>query len=344
MPPPLASHSPMSNELHRTIWYPGAIVSSKSFQPLPKQTAGTSIEMVQASWQIVRMMCFFECGTSIVYHETNFGFWRFELRVTDLRMNRPFFFHASVLLFLTLTPACDKARAQYVDVFLAGEVEFNQIGSGILGQVSSGDLATLSFQVDPVDFMDGPNFPTRGYAILDETFMLAFGDGEVVMLQSPTPSTSYFVLRNNDPAVDGFFISTNVKNPIGVPLDQVGVIDQFRNNFSVTFVGETLGSLDILEAVGNYDFAGLTVFNWTIDDGPFNAMGIVFSELFVSLGGDCDFELGDVNNDGLVDILDVAPFVDALLLGDPNCAADINGDGFVDLLDVEPFVKILIGG
>ena len=53
--------------------------------------------------------------------------------------------------------------------------------------------------------------------------------------------------------------------------------------------------------------------------------------------------VGDVNGDGVVDLLDVAPFVDLILGGgfDPN--ADVNGDGVVDLLDVAPFVD-LIGG
>ena len=54
--------------------------------------------------------------------------------------------------------------------------------------------------------------------------------------------------------------------------------------------------------------------------------------------------LGDVNCDGEVNLLDVAPFVDLLIGGGFEPKADINQDGFVDLLDVSPFVKILTGG
>ena len=51
--------------------------------------------------------------------------------------------------------------------------------------------------------------------------------------------------------------------------------------------------------------------------------------------------IGDVNLDGSVNLLDVAPFIDLLETGDFQAEADINGDGSVDLLDVAPFVDLL---
>ena len=55
--------------------------------------------------------------------------------------------------------------------------------------------------------------------------------------------------------------------------------------------------------------------------------------------------IGDVNCDGEVNLLDVAPFVD-ILTGDApfNAKADIDQSGSVDLLDVNPFVLLLTGG
>ncbi len=53
---------------------------------------------------------------------------------------------------------------------------------------------------------------------------------------------------------------------------------------------------------------------------------------------------GDLNDDGNVDLLDVAPFVNAIIAGSFVCEADINEDGNVDLVDVAPFVDILNGG
>ncbi len=56
------------------------------------------------------------------------------------------------------------------------------------------------------------------------------------------------------------------------------------------------------------------------------------------------FELGDVNRDGRVNLLDVQPFVDLLTTGGFQVEADINQNGVVSLLDVDPFVALLAGG
>ena len=56
------------------------------------------------------------------------------------------------------------------------------------------------------------------------------------------------------------------------------------------------------------------------------------------------FLLGDVNGDMVVDLLDVAPFVNLLSNNGFQPEADINMDGVVDLLDVNPFVKLLSAG
>lgn len=61
---------------------------------------------------------------------------------------------------------------------------------------------------------------------------------------------------------------------------------------------------------------------------------------------------GDLNCDGSVDLVDVGPFITALLDPSeyekqyPDCDinnADINIDGSVDLKDVEPFIELLLG-
>ncbi len=53
--------------------------------------------------------------------------------------------------------------------------------------------------------------------------------------------------------------------------------------------------------------------------------------------------MGDVDGDGFVNLLDVAPFIDLLASGDYNPLADGNSDGEVNLLDVQPFVDLLAG-
>ena len=54
--------------------------------------------------------------------------------------------------------------------------------------------------------------------------------------------------------------------------------------------------------------------------------------------------LGDINCDGVVNLLDVGPFVDLIANGLFSAKADFDGDGSVNLLDVGPFVDALSGG
>jgi len=51
--------------------------------------------------------------------------------------------------------------------------------------------------------------------------------------------------------------------------------------------------------------------------------------------------LGDVNMDGIVNFLDISPFIVILTAGDFQAEADINQDGFVNFLDIAPFIGIL---
>ena len=54
-----------------------------------------------------------------------------------------------------------------------------------------------------------------------------------------------------------------------------------------------------------------------------------------------EFILGDINGDGLVNLLDVQPFVQLLSSGNFQVEADINCDATVNLLDVAPFIDLL---
>ena len=74
--------------------------------------------------------------------------------------------------------------------------------------------------------------------------------------------------------------------------------------------------------------------------GPFNLADIAFELQDVS----CDFALGDINQDGEINLLDVNPFIELLGNNTFQCEGDVNGDGTVNLLDVEPFVSLVGGG
>lgn len=54
--------------------------------------------------------------------------------------------------------------------------------------------------------------------------------------------------------------------------------------------------------------------------------------------------LGDINNDGEVDVTDVVELIDMVLAGIYDPAGDINGDGEVDVTDVVELIDIVLAG
>ena len=115
----------------------------------------------------------------------------------------------------------------------------------------------------------------RGYA-LDLTSFNMTVDGRPVPIDNPQPfGPAYFVLRNNDPMVDGFVLSRNIDVPQPVGVHIPGLAPAHDLDFLATYPGTTLPSLDILDAVGSYDLTGLSVFNWTI--GRFGNAGAEYN-------------------------------------------------------------------
>ena len=56
------------------------------------------------------------------------------------------------------------------------------------------------------------------------------------------------------------------------------------------------------------------------------------------------YQSGDVNQDGILNILDIVQMVNLVLNSEYNITADVNEDGSVDILDVVMMVNILVGG
>ena len=55
-----------------------------------------------------------------------------------------------------------------------------------------------------------------------------------------------------------------------------------------------------------------------------------------------DLLLGDINSDGLVNILDVVQLVNIVLLNQFESLADINSDDLVNILDIVQLVNIIL--
>ena len=168
--------------------------------------------------------------------------------------------HGLVLICMViLAPAVQGAT---VTVTATGTVIFNGVSNPPISGVGSGESATMSFNVDSNNFVDGVPGDTRGYVIDESSFSLAFSGGVSVGLANPFPAgqTPYFTLVDGFPVSDGFFVSTSAVSPGGVPLDQ----SPLNANLELGYDGSTLSSLNILDAVGDYNFTGLTRFGFNL--------------------------------------------------------------------------------
>lgn len=106
-------------------------------------------------------------------------------------------------------------------------------------------------------------------------------------------------------------------------------------------VGATTSEL-IANVVGN----PFELFELKSSEGVADLAGLDFNQYeagiaTVTIGA--NITSGDLNGDGMVDLTDVSPFVDALASGEYSVAADVNLDGQVNLLDVGPLVELLGG-
>ena len=74
--------------------------------------------------------------------------------------------------------------------------------------------------------------------------------------------------------------------------------------------------------------------------------GVGFEQITLTIDGDggLDDGHGDVNLDGIVNFLDIAPFINVLSSGGSpaeESQADCSGDGVVSFLDISPFIQAL---
>lgn len=188
----------------------------------------------------------------------------------------------AVLCLLLLTAPL--ATAEVVTVNIIGTVEYNLVGSGDFANVNPGDPVEVSFTVDSNDFINSPTFPVRSYKV--QTYSLTMGSVTAALNPTPTNGIPYFGVRDNDPAVDGFYFTRDGGDfPAGWQLDEpanVAGTRYFEQRFNVTYEGTRLSSLDILGAVGNYDYTGLSVFGFAVDDLGFDPIGIEFVMMTIS--------------------------------------------------------------
>ncbi len=178
------------------------------------------------------------------------------------------------------------AHAASVKVEIFGVIEYNQIKNGSLAKtiVHAGDAASISFLLDSNVYMNDPDgLPTRGYSIDQPSFTATFGPSSLGLANPFPAGDPMFILRNNDPAADGFFLSTGTAWDAPLAMSEDGFFGPLGCHFAVGYLGDTLTSLDITDAVGTYDYDGLTNFYWSTDDGGMDPMWINIDHMTISL-------------------------------------------------------------
>ena len=189
---------------------------------------------------------------------------------------------------------------------------FNNPGTAILP-----DLLTL--QVDPVS--------GAGQIINNTGIDLTFDFYKVTSAGGSLDTTGWSSL--GDQAIDAW--------------EEAGLSD--ANTLGETsLTGETILTAGSVLALGN-------VYDETVDvqDLHFTFRNLTGGSSSL-LAGNIEYVtissvlLGDVNLDGIVDTLDIQPFVDLLAGGGFQAEADIDENGVVDTLDIQPFVDIVSGG
>ena len=141
-----------------------------------------------------------------------------------------------------------------------------------------------------------------------------------------------------------------------VPQSAMPVFDINRINFSAAWTGSVTTQLPnenrtrliipVVEAGEEPDPNNRGLFDSATIDGE-AAINADFST--VQFGASVIHNiplLGDVNRDGLVNFLDIAPFIQRLSFSPSGfrIEADLNRDGITNFLDISPFIQVLAGG
>ncbi|MEI7658584.1 MAG: GC-type dockerin domain-anchored protein [Phycisphaerae bacterium] len=247
--------------------------------------------------------------------------------------------------FAALSMAALDAHADRVRVTITGTVESASFSRGPFVSARAGQRATAVFEVDSNAFRDSAQYPVRGYTIDPASLTLTVGTGSTGM-RSPLPagSTPLFVLRDNDPAVDGFYITSGIlEYPGSIPLNS-GSTTSMSMTFSRGFdVGTILRSRNILDAApGRWGFEHIASYDWSVGMQGAAPMMLTYETIAIDNLTNPPRCPADYNQDGGVDGADVeAFFVD---WQDGLLPADVNQDGGVDGADVQTFFTLWAAG
>ena len=199
------------------------------------------------------------------------------------------------------------------------------------GGISGSGREIIAFEIE----QDGTLSPIQGAQSPGQSpkVIALTGDGNILVAGHGSDSTVQSFLRDPKSGTimpSGFFYDVGSQGNLG----------------DLVITGNRMFVTD--ESTSDDGLRGLLSFDIQTD-GSFVQNGSIVDtqgarpEYIAVWPGKQPFILGDINRDGVVDLLDVPVFLDLLTSGKFQPEADINQDGTVNLLDVAGFVELLSG-
>jgi len=232
------------------------------------------------------------------------------------------------VISLTLDPAQSS-----VAISIDGSAGTSQLSGNATLDIQSTDPLSGNAQITDLNF------------VADEAFNFSFffgvvsastspGDVELSLVTSGPPGTisgSSFDQLNNLFTFNG---DLNISDPFGfaggsqtVDLSTLELAPFDFDSVDITQIG------DVITVTGSFSNSQPSDFGLIAVEATYVATGVVPDSGM----------LGDVNLDGAVNFLDIAPFI-ALLSGQEfQVEADFDENGMVDFLDIAPFIAALSG-
>ena len=231
----------------------------------------------------------------------------------------------------SVTDSLDILRGAEVNISGGSVAEFSAAASGSEVNISAGSLGDLFFAAADVEInISGGTVGNQFVA-----------NGSMVNISGGTVGNRFSARDGSVVNVSGGSIDVAIQARDGSTVNLIGsdfVLDGVSLDGLVPGEAFTIDARDVsltgLLADGSEFGFDLNAGFQTNQD--FFANG---STLTVTLSS--EFLLGDVNQDGDVNFLDISPFISILSDGGDQAEADINGDGSVDFLDIAPFIALL---
>lgn len=173
------------------------------------------------------------------------------------------------------------------------------------------------------------------------------------------PGTTF----TNNPSGQNSFDATDYINSLDTVMTFESTADEYTNNYTsfphlenldrlkISHVIHTLASWDATlldtaaERGSGFLYVTDDIFLNVATDNPYDTLASYWSEFVADLQAHnaAVVLLGDVNLDGMVNFLDITPFIRVLADGGFLAQADCDQSGEVDFLDISVFIRILSG-